>query len=206
VKGCTAVTRILGTSLVVAIVVALAATLGVGATPLPLSARLIQAGEFAGYVPEPSPKAYRSARSWDTLDTGLTPGQVSADIARLDREGFKEVLVEYLDRAPGKQNGVSWVMQLGSSAAARAELTASLAEYRTQNPATFSTYSIPGIAAARGYRVSGNGFIGENVIFADGPFLYLVGEGWTAGRKNAPTRADLVAAVTKLYARVHSHP
>jgi hypothetical protein len=136
----------------------------------------------------------------------LTAAQVSADIARLHREGFKEVLVEYLDRAPAKQNGVSWVMQLGSSAAARAELAANLAEDKAQNPGTFSAYSIPGIAAARGYRVSGNGFIGENVLFADGPFLYLVGEGWTAGQKNAPTRADLVAAVTKLYERVHSHP
>jgi hypothetical protein len=195
-----------GASLVVAIVAGLAAALGVAATPLPLSARLIEAADFAGYVPEPSPKAYRSARNWDSLDTGLTAAQVSADVARLHREGFKQVLVEYLDRAPAKQNGVSWVMQLGSPAAARAELAASLAEDKAQNPGTFLAYAVPGIAAARGYRVSGNGFIGENVLFADGPFLYLVGEGWTAGQRNAPTRAELVAAVMKLYERVHSHP
>jgi hypothetical protein len=200
------VIRIVGTSLAVAIVAGLAATLGVAATPLPLSARLIEAADFAGYVPEPSPKDYRSARNWDSLDTGLTAAQVSGDVARLHREGFKEVLVEYLDRAPAKQDGVSWVMQLGSPAAARAELAASLAEDKAQNPGTFSTYSIPGIAAARGYRVSGNGFIGENVLFADGPFLYLVGEGWTAGQRNAPTRADLVAAAGKLYKRVQGHP
>jgi hypothetical protein len=200
------VIRIVGTSLAVVIVAGLAATSSVAATSLPLNARLIQAADFAGYVPEPSHTAYRSARNWDSLDTGLTAAQVSADAARLHREGFKEVLVEYLDRAPAKQNGVSWVMQLGSPAAARAELAASLAEDKAQNPGTFSSYSIRGIAAARGYRVSGNGFIGENVLFADGPFLYLVGEGWTAGQRNAPTRADLVAAVAKLYERVHSHP
>jgi hypothetical protein len=206
VKGCRAVIRIVGTSLALALVAGLAATVGLATTTLPLSARLIQASDFAGYAPEPSPTAYRSPRSWDSLDTGLTAAQVSADIARLHREGFKEVLVEYLDRAPGKQNGVSWVMQLGSPAAASAELAASLAEDKAQNPGTFSSYSVPGIAGARGYRVSGNGFIGENVLFADGPFLYLVGEGWTSGQRNAPTRADLVAAVTKLYKRVHSHP
>ena len=135
----------------------------------------------------------------------MIPSQVSADVARLHREGFKEVLVEYLDRAPGKQNGVSWVMRLGSAAAARAELAASLAEDKAQNPG-YSAYSVPGIAAARGYHVSGNGFIGENILFADGPFLYLVGEGWTEGQKNAPTRADLVAAVTKLYEQSSQPP
>lgn len=198
--------RIVVSSLAAAVVVGLAATLGGAATPFPLSARLIQPGDFAGYIPEPSPKDYRSARTWVGLDTSLTPPQVNADVARLQREGFKEVLVEYLDRAPAKQNGVSWVMQLDSPAAARAELAASLAEYRRNAGGTFSVYSVPGIAAARGYRVSGNGFIGENILFADGPFLYLVGEGWTPGQRNAPTRADLVAAVTKLHERTHNHP
>jgi hypothetical protein len=200
------VIRIMVANLTVAVVAGIAASSGSAANPLPLSARLIQAADFAGYAPEPAPKEYRSARSWTSLDTSLIPSRVSADVARLHREGFKEVLVEYLDRAPGKQNGVSWVMQLGSAAAARAELAASLAEDKAQNPGTFSGYSVPGIAAARGYRVSGNGFIGENVLFADGPFLYLVGEGWTVGQKHAPSRAQLVAAITKLYKRVHAHP
>jgi hypothetical protein len=170
-----------------------------------LNGRLIQAADFAGYSPEPSPTGYRSARNWVSLDTGLAASQMSADVARLHREAFKEVLVEYLDRGSAKQNGVSWVMRLGSAAAARAELAASLAEDKARNPGTFSGYSVPGIAAAR-FRVSGNGFIGENVLFADGPFLYLVGEGWTVGQKHAPSRAQLVAAITKLYKRVHAHP
>jgi hypothetical protein len=107
------VIRIVVASLIVVIVAGLATRLGGAATPLPLSARLVQAADFAGYVPEPSPKDYRSARTWVSLDTGLAASQVSADVARLHREGFKDVLVEYLDRAPAKQNGVSWVMQLG---------------------------------------------------------------------------------------------
>ena len=39
------------------------------AKQLPLSARLIEAADFPGYVPEPSPKDYRSARTWTSLDT-----------------------------------------------------------------------------------------------------------------------------------------
>jgi hypothetical protein len=198
------VIRILVASFAVASVAGFAASSGGAATRLPLSARVIEAADFPGYVPEPSPQDYRSARIWTSLDTSLIPSQVSADVARLHREGFRQVLIEYLDRAPGKQNGVSWVMQLGSAAAARAELAASLAEYKAQNPG-YSAYSVPGIEAARGYQVSGNGFVGENILFADGPFLYLVGEGSTVGQKNPPTRADLVAAVSQLYARVHSH-
>ncbi len=196
--------RIVVAGFAVAMVAGLVASSGGAVSPLPLSARLIETADFAGYTPERSPKEYRSARIWTSLDTSLIPSQVSADVARLHREGFKEVLVEYLDRAPGKQNGVSWVMQLGSPAAARAELAASLSEDKAQNPG-YSPYSVPGIAAARGYHVSGNGFIGENILFADGPYLYLVGEGWTVGQKDAPTRADLVAAATRLHARVRGH-
>jgi hypothetical protein len=43
-------------------------------------------------------------------------------------------------------------------------------------------------------------------MFADGPFVYLIGNGWTVGTKNPPPRSALVAAVTKLYRRVHGHP
>ena len=61
-------------------------------------------------------------------------------------------------------------------------------------------------AGAHGYHVAGGGQFGENILFADGPFLYLAGEGWSAGANNPPTRAGLIAAVTKLYKRVHGHP
>ena len=43
---------------------------------------------------------------------------------------------------------------------------------------------------------------GDNVYFADGNFLYLVGQGWSSRDKKPPTRAALLAAVQKLYARV----
>jgi hypothetical protein len=34
----------------------------------------------------------------------------------------------------------------------------------------------------------------------------LVGQGWSSGNKNPPTRSGLITAVTTLYRRVHGHP
>jgi hypothetical protein len=177
--------------------------------PLPPSARLIRAGDLPASKPEPATIAYKSARAWVDSDTLLTRSQSSAAIARLGREGFKIVLVEYLDRGSGRQNGVSWVMQLGSPAAARAELVATASDDQALNVSrggSVLVYPVPGIAAARGYRAAGNGQVGENVLFADGPFLYLVGEGWSTGDRHPPTRAELLTGVRKLYRRVHGHP
>jgi hypothetical protein len=48
--------------------------------------------------------------------------------------------------------------------------------------------------------------VGDNVEFADGPYLYLVGDGWSRGMKNTPPRSSLIAAAGKLYKRVHNQP
>jgi hypothetical protein len=64
----------------------------------------------------------------------------------------------------------------------------------------------PGDPQGSGYRVSGGGSVGENIFFAEGPFLSLVGHGWSSADKNPPTRRGLITAVTTLYQRVHGHP
>ena len=99
--------------------------------------------------------------------------------------------------------------QLGSPVSARAELATTFGDYKAQNVASggsVSQYAVPGVIGALGYRVAGSGHVGENILFADGPFLYLVGEGWAAGDKHPPTRAQLEAGVRRLYERVHGHP
>jgi hypothetical protein len=174
-------------------------------TPLPLRDRLIKQGDFAGYRPESTKHSFTTAKSWVAGGPHLTPAQTSAAIARLHREGFVAVLSEFLDRGHERANGLSWVMQLGSAAAARAELKADLTADKAGG-GTFSTFSVPVIPGARGYRVSGGGGVGENIYFADGPFLYLVGQGFSSVDKNQPTRAGLITAVTTLYRRVHGHP
>ena len=174
-------------------------------TPLPLRDRLIKQGDFAGYRPESAKQSFKTAKSWVAGGPHLAAAQTSAAIARLHREGFVAVLSEFLDRGSERGNGLSWVMQLGSAASARAELKADLTEDK-QGGGSFSAFSVPGIPGARGYRVSGGGGIGENIYFADGPFLYLVGQGFTSVDKNPPTRAGLITAVRALSRRVHAHP
>jgi hypothetical protein len=101
------------------------------------------------------------------------------------------------------------VLRRGSAASARAELKVDLSENKAQTTlggGYFSTVRVPAIPGAQGYRASGGGSVGENIFFADGPFLYLVGQGWSTADKTPPTRASLIAAVTTLYGRVHNHP
>jgi hypothetical protein len=167
--------------------------------PLPLSARLLKRGEFPGFTLE-APKSFKAAKAWVAGNTSLTPAQARAQVARLTREGFKELLAEYLDDAQGPRNGLSFVMQLGSAASARAELAAQVRyEKANQAPLTFRVSTIPGSV---GFGGSG----GENIVFADGPFLYLVGNAWGAASTHNPRHAALIEATTKLYQRVRGHP
>jgi hypothetical protein len=167
--------------------------------PLPLSARLLTRGEFPGFTLE-APKSFKTAQAWVAGNTSLTPAQTRAQVARLTREGFKELLSEYLDDAQGPRNGLSFVMQLGSVASARAELAAQIRDEKAnQAPLTFRVSTIPG---AVGF--GGDG--GENIVFADGPFLYLVGNAWGAASTHNPRHAALIEAATRLYQRIHGHP
>src|SRR5712691_5105493 len=199
-------------SLSVAIVAGLLVGAGVALAspkPLPLRDRLIKQGEFAGLRTESTTHSFKTAKAWVASGPHPSAAQMSAEIARLHREGFVAVLSEFLDRGSARGSGLSWVMQLGSAASARAELKVDLMENKAQTTASggsFSAFPVPAIPGAQGYRVSGGGSVGENIFFADGPFLYLVGQGWSSGDKDPPTRAGLIKAVTTLYRRVHGHP
>jgi hypothetical protein len=196
-------------SLLVAVVAGVLVGTGVAVAspkPLPLRARLIERGDFAGFRPQSAKHSFKTATAWVAGGPHPTAAQTSAEIARLRREGFVAVLAEFLNRGSARGSGLSWVMQLGSAASARAELKVDLTENKAASGGSFSAFSVPAIRGARGYRVSGGGAVGENIFFADGPFLYLVGQGWSSGNKNPPTRRGLITAVTTLYRRVHGHP
>ena len=70
--------------------------------------------------------------------------------------------------------------------------------------ASVSRFAVKGVPSARGLDVRGSGQVGYNVD-PDGPYLYLVGEGWAIGDKNPTHPLGLVSAVKKLYERVHGH-
>ena len=116
-----------------------------------------------------------------------------------------------IDHLLPDRGGLSWVMQLGSAASARAELAAGVRHFQTRKAppkSTCTAFSVAGIPGARGFHLGGTDspYEGDNIEFADGPFLYLVGEGWKRGMKNPPPRTALIAAATKLYKRVHGQP
>jgi hypothetical protein len=170
--------------------------------PLPLKARLIKAGEFGALNPAGPPKLYRSATSWVTTPgTGLTAAQIKAWLTSLERNGFEQALLQPLGRP---ERGVSWVMRLASPAAARAALTSS---YHVLGPGAgaLPTFSDPAVPGSRGWEASASAFDGRNILFADGPFLYLVGQAWMHGTTR-PSRSAILDALTHLYRRVHSHP
>jgi hypothetical protein len=189
------------------------ATVGVAlaaSKPLPLSARVIQPGEFPGFVAYRPPTLFKTPQQWvGPVGKGLTRAQASAQIARLRAEGF----VAVADRQLGTPTnvpwgGLSWAIQLGSATAAKAELAAEVRDTKNtaKPPASYAAFAVSGITGARGYQLVGPSGGGDNVQFADGPFVYLVAFGWTGNPKNRPTRANLIAAATRLYKRVHGHP
>jgi hypothetical protein len=178
--------------------------------PLPLSARVIQPGEFPGFLAGPSTTLYRNPRQWVSVDTTLTAAQVSARTARMRGEGFVAVLSRQLvTQTPKPWGGLSWVMQLNSDPSARAELRANVREAASTSkpPARSNTaFPVSGIPGARGYHLTSPGGVGDNIVFADQQFLYFVGFGWSGKAQNRPTRAQLLAAATRLYNRTRGHP
>jgi hypothetical protein len=173
-----------------------------GSGQLPLSARVIQQGEFEPFAPVGT-HLYTDVTRWVTSHTTLSSAERAAEVARLKRNGFKAILVEQLGVASPQQAGLSFVIQLGSAARARAELAAAVREDLKQSP-TDIRFPVTGIPGAVGFHLVGSGpFEGDNVEFADGPFVYLVGQGWGVNVRPAVSRAVLVAAAQSLYRRVH---
>jgi hypothetical protein len=194
--------RALGVVLLVSFVLISGVACGSAATrePLALSARVIRRGEFTGYVPG-TRESVKTPEGY-LVDTNMTLPERKAWATRLNGEGFKQDLTEFLNGRQGPQTGLSGVMQLGSDASARAEFVAELRFYEGKLAQTFRVKTIPG---AVGYGFTGSGEGGENVLFADGPFLYIVGYGWI-GNAHSPKHSALIDAATKLYVRVHGHP
>lgn len=188
------------------VVLVVSVGVAVASVPLPLTARVIARGEFRGYTPEKA-VSFKTAKSYLAGNTTMTPSQRKAEVARLTREGFKGDATEFLDNTKnwgGPRSGLSGVMKLGSAKSARVELMTELLSYEVGGASeTFRVKTIPG---AMGYGFSRSTGGGENVLFADGSFLYLVGYGWYGSVVHNPRHAALIDAARKLYARVRRYP
>lgn len=172
-----------------ALLVALAGA-ATAASPLPLTARVLKAGELSGMRPGTKAVLIRTAKAWSQGDT--------AQAKQLEHWGFVGgVAVAMVTPNNSNRYGLSLVVQLSSAANARSELKA---EYSSNGPWTH--FAVPGIPGAVGFERVTSSQGGRNVAFALGPYTYLVGAGWLAGPANGVSRSDVIAAARLIYARV----
>jgi hypothetical protein len=194
----------LGQMTVIVVLALTAAEQGFAAQPLPLTARVIAHGELAGFGPfgPAHVRTFRTPASFlAAYQQAATPSQVSEWVASLKREGFVAVAAEELGSLTANRGGLSWAMELGSSADAQSELANEVRSDESHGPV--SRFVVGGIPTASAFRLGTSSSGGDNILFSDGRFLYFVGVGWSSGAK--PARAALIAAAQTLYKRVRGH-
>jgi hypothetical protein len=162
-----------------------------GAAPaLSLTARVVKAGQLAGMRPDTKLAIIRTATAW-------SEGNAS-EATRLKRWGYVGGVAEAM-LTPGNSNryGLSLVIELSSAGNARA---AAKAEYSSNGP--WVHFAVPGIPGAVGFERLTASDGARNVVFASGPYTYLVAVGWLAGVRNSVSRSALIAAARLVYERV----
>jgi len=176
--------------------------------PLPITGRVLRAGELPGFVPKERPATVASVAAWNKV---APSGGIDVE-ARLRRAGFVAAVREDLNGTSGSyEAALAVVVRLGSPEAARAEIAQQVRDFADQpnrgGVKMQTPFPVPGIPGASGWTSTGNdGFSGHNIIFADGPFTYLLGMGWGSQAKSPPTPAQLIAATRALFKRVHGRP
>ena len=187
----------------VALLALMAADQGLGAQPAPLAlaARVIVPAELPGFPPAKVKTFTTPASFLAAYQQAETPSQASAWSTLLKREGFVAVAAEDLGPKLPNRGGLSWAMELGSSAEAHSELLKEVGSDESHGAAT--RFAVDGIPMASAFRLGTNSSGGDNILFSDGRFLYFVGIGWSNGAK--PARAELTTAAQTLYKRVHGH-
>jgi hypothetical protein len=159
---------------------------------------LLRAGDLPGFAPHGHLTLSTSAQSWVAE---APPDQRASEAASLKALGFVAGLNEQLAPAKGgvaDEGGVSLVEQFRSARGANDEVAAQLKQALRRGESAFTVAGIPG---ARGFGYS-RSTTDANVLFAVGPYYYLVGFG--TGGAGHPTRAQLIAAAQGLYSRVRA--
>jgi hypothetical protein len=185
----------------IAVAVAVVAITSAGATfarvnaPAPadptgvLYERLIVRAELPGFTRQICPNVETNASGW-------ARGNLSVD--QLRRNGFVAGLRQPLQSGRLGADALVSVALFGSTHGARTEIDNEIASAR-RSSGSFAAFTVAGIPAARGFTLRGRGTAGYNVVFSDGPYVYLVGIGFRAG-----TATQAIAAATAFYRRVHS--
>jgi hypothetical protein len=161
-----------------------------------MRSRLLKNGELRNYRPSGLRTFGVDAASW-VRAAEVPLDERTKETERLEKLGFAVGLQGRLN--PAKQESasqaVSVVEQFESEAGARGEVAAQAQLAKSRGA---SEFSVAGIPTARGFGASED----LNIAYAAGRYYYLVGVEITPGDTHAATRADLIAAAKRQYARV----
>ena len=173
--------------------------------PVPLAARVLPTSVFPHFITTSGPAVIHSARAWaGTVERSATP---TREATRLRRLGFIGGVDEQMHgRFPFAAEAISIVEQYRSVAGAQAELAYQRASNLTsvrasgQKVTLLHQIMVPG---AFGWVATGAQFTGINVMFASGPYFYVVGSGAAPATHGAPSSREVIAAAQTEYLLVH---
>jgi hypothetical protein len=157
--------------------------------PLPLQARVLQAGEFGRLVPVGQTVMVEGANCWAAL------GDRTWAASRRDCGRFIAGAARRFRSPTSDIDGLSIAAQFASSASAHHRLAVFLERVTRE----FGVSGIPGAVAF-------SAVDDIDVAFADGDFVYLVGVRWAQGVAGHPDEAQLIEAAQSLYSRVRGRP
>jgi hypothetical protein len=155
---------------------------------------VLLAGDLPGFVPQGYRAPSTSAQSWVAE---FPPELRASEAARLRALGFIAGISERLAPAHGgraNEEAISNVEQFRAARGANGEVAAQLKQALARGETAFA---VPGIPGARGFGSSTSSPPDANVVFAVGPYSYVVGFG-----ASGPTRSQLITAAQRLYRRV----
>jgi hypothetical protein len=163
------------------------------ATPgLALSAYLVQGNEETGLRATGAPMTSTTPAQWTAE---IPNGQ--AEASRLGAEGFHRAVS--VQTGSGQSQGVSWVMELGSTRDAEREQTAEVHSF-VHPGGPVGRFTVPGVPTADGFTYPGPNPQDANALFREGRCLLLVGDQESA----ADYRAPVITAVGAIWARTHT--
>lgn len=163
----------------------------------PLDAYLLREGE-GGFSVFSVPVVQPTIASWVKVSRSTV-----ADGRRVQAEGFRGALEQATATSTGG-TGLDFVLEVGSSAAARRELAVELREdIAEQGHYGVTRFTVPGIPASQGIAaVGGNRGSAANVLFTEGRCLLLVGN----DEVDAKYKGYVLAGALALYRRTVATP
>lgn len=176
---------------------------GVALAAVRLDKFIARNGEETGFTHQGAPHTYATVHAYVAA---FNRPQRKAAAARLRREGFVRALYQYMTyvQSPDNGGGLSFVVELGSRKAARAEQRVQLRQdIAAQGNATVHDFKVPGVPGVTAFTATLSPHPGgaANALWTEGRCLLLVGDSIPASNLAGPVKAGVEA----IYRRTGGH-